>query len=63
MNSKGVPTADYQEVKNIRVDPAIMELAAEIASGSDCFGLERWRLEYLVRSVLAVDRKMRGLRE
>jgi hypothetical protein len=38
----------------------ILEVAAEIADGSDVLGLERSRLERLVRVVLAMDRAHAG---
>ena len=38
----------------------ILEVAAEIADGSDVVGLERARLERLVRVVIAMDRARVG---
>src|SRR6266849_4948713 len=37
----------------------ILEAAAEIADGSDVLGLERSRLEHLVRVVIEMDRQRR----
>ena len=41
------------------VAPEMLEMAEEIASGSDVIGIERWRLEYLLRSVIDADRRAR----
>jgi hypothetical protein len=49
-----------QLVDQYHVAPEILEMAEEIAAGADGVGIERWRLEHLVRSVLVADRQRRG---
>jgi hypothetical protein len=48
-----------RELDRLEVAPGILEMAEEIASGADGTGIERWRLEYLLRCVLFVDRRAR----
>jgi len=44
------PIAD--ELAAIDIPKEILEVAEEIVDGSDVVGIEKWRLEYLVRFVL-----------
>jgi len=55
------PTSE--EVHAVEVPLEILEMAEEIAAGADGLGIEQWRLEYLLRCVLAADRRARQTSE
>jgi len=54
----GVPPYEVL-AREWQVRPEILEVAEEIADGSDVIGIEKWRLEWLLRAALYVDRQVR----
>lgn len=50
--------AQNETVRRLTYRPEILEVAQEIADGSDVLGLEGDRLDFLLRAVLFLDRRL-----